>query len=72
MEIKQLYTEPTKQPRCQALRKTTYCYDKINPEDTDKQCKRNSKFMIDKILYCKRHAEIKALEILLENSSIKG
>lgn len=75
MEIKSLYTETAKQPRCQALRATTYYYDKINPEATDKQCKRNSKFKIDKAFYCKRHAEIRALKILLKDPKfqpIKG
>jgi hypothetical protein len=52
----------SKMPRCQALRMNTYFTDK---PDTDKQCSHRSKYRVGNRFYCMRHAEIKALHLLM-------
>jgi hypothetical protein len=52
----------SKMPRCQALRTGTYFND---TPDTDKQCANRSKYRVGNRFYCMRHAEIKALHLLM-------
>lgn len=50
-------------PRCEAIRSTNYYND---TSTTNKRCVRHSRYKIDGKHYCKPHASVKALEILLE------
>ena len=50
---------------CSALRLGKYANDR---PDTDKQCTRRARFRVDGRLYCLRHAEIAALNILLKET----
>jgi hypothetical protein len=56
-----------KMPRCQAYRTGHYYNDTY---DTDLQCTKRSRFLVGGRYYCLRHAEIKALEILLDEDDL--
>lgn len=66
INAKQIYFPQPKTPRCEAERGNTYCND---TPDTDKQCKHSSMYIIGGKHYCKRHAQIKALDLLLREGN---
>jgi hypothetical protein len=52
-------------PQCGAQRENNYANDE---PDTDRRCKRRSKYEIDGRCLCETHAKVAALRILLESS----
>ena len=54
-------------PRCDAIRTNHYAND---TPDTNKRCKKYSTIAIDGKNYCRPHAGVKALEILMRNNLV--
>ncbi len=52
-------------PRCEAIRVSTYASD--TPK-TDKQCRHNSTFRINRENLCRKHAGQRALDILMKKN----
>ena len=56
-------TSVTRPERCEDYRTSHYRND---TSTTDKRCVRSGRFLVDRKHYCKPHAGVKALEILME------
>ncbi len=69
IEIKELFqTAPTYRPKtrqCEAVRSERYSSD---TPDTDRQCTYQSRYVIDGVHLCARHAGRAALDKLLEQA----